>query len=263
MLQKPESIDYSDFEAVKDHYSRKNKLCENRLGKYYDFKYNRIYDVGCGKWDCRKCRPRLKFDLYLDILINTYSFELDKHFVITFKGKDFRDKISWSDSYRFMNDNWVKFRKCIEYHKGFFDYILLPRSQRSGYCHFHILLNKRISWNFLNKARKNYDFGYLSIQKNKEVAEYLHGDFFKDSEYMIPKNIRHYRSSRSIKLLQYKKEKIYDSDNMYFTHETSFKKMEDLVYHEYCRHLPFEEYFKQYYQNFNKPRKYYDSQLME
>ena len=55
-----------------------------------------------------------------------------------------------------------------------------------------------MDWYWLNKKRKKYGLGYVSIQKNKSVAEYLHTDFFKDHEWIIPYNIRHVRNSRDI-----------------------------------------------------------------
>lgn len=212
------------IEEIREAYSGQYPLCE-KLGKLYIPEENKIMDIPCGMWPCERCRPNLKYKLYEDILRNVYNFDLQKHFVITFAGKEYREKYSIEDSYKIMSIAWHKYLNVINYHYGKIIYILLPRAQKSGYCHYHILTNKFLDWKFLNKKRKKYGLGYVSIQKNKDVAEYLNTDFFKSHEWMIPKGIRHYRCSREIKLMNYKG----DVENKYFTNKMSIENIKNWV----------------------------------
>ena len=213
-----------NFNEIKNDYSNKYTLCE-RLGKLYIEENNKIIDIPCNKWECKLCRPKLQYLLYEEILNYVYIFNLQKHFVITFEGKEYRQKYTIEESYKFMNKQWHKFLNVINYHYGKIIYILLPRAQKDGYCHFHILTNKYLDWKFLNEKRKKYNLGYVSIQKNKDVAEYLNTDFFKKHEWYIPKGIRHYRSSREIILMNYRRNRI----NKYFTNKMTIEQIKNWI----------------------------------
>lgn len=193
-----------EFKDLLKWYSRRNPICYS-LGRSYNIGNDSLKDVYCMKWDCSFCRPILKYIYFIEVLKNVYSFKLYNHFVITFPGKSFRDKYSWDESFKNMSYAWNKFKKIVEYHYGPFDYIQFPRSQKTGYCHYHTLINKNISWYFLNKKRKLSELGYVSIQKNKNTADYLTSDYWKDNEWCIPSSYRHFRSSRSIKLNNFSK----------------------------------------------------------
>lgn len=217
-----------NFNQVKDSNNRKYPLC-GKLGRVYIPEKNILIDVKCGMWECVICRKNLQRQLFIEIQRNVYAFDLQKHFIITFEGKEYRDKYSIEDSYKFMPIAWHKLLNVINYHYGKIIYILLPRAQKSGYCHYHILTNKYIDWDFLNKKRKKYGLGYVSINKNKDVAEYLANDYYKDHEWMIPKGIRHYRCSREIKLMNYKNNK----SNKFFTYKVKMDEIEKLLLNEY------------------------------
>lgn len=229
------------FNDLKKIYNKQNYYCE-KLGKLYIPDENKLIDITCNRLSCEICRPKLKDILHKEIVKNVYSFDLQKHFIITSEGKEFREKYNYEQSYYFMNHQWNKFRKLINYHYPNLIYVLLPRAQKTGYCHYHILTNKYIDWKFLNKKRKRYGLGYVSIQKNKDVAEYLANDYFNDNEWFIPLNIRHYRSSREIKLMNFEKTK----DNIFFNH----KKTEEEILNEINEKLgiPFNP-FNEYYEN--------------
>ena len=227
---------------MKEIYSDVDSLCKRGLGKVYDYRFDKLYDVGCGRFDCARCRPRLKFNLFMEVLRWIYIYNLNKHFIITFEGKRLRDKIGWDASFMFMNKEWDKFLKMLRYHYGDITYILFPRAQQSGYCHYHIITNNWIDWKFLEEKRKNYDFGWMRIKHNKSVAEYLNRDYFKDHEWVIPKGIRHFRSSRNIKLNKYKA----GEGSIYYTRDTSVKFIEYDIGERFSRMLPFEEYVKQF-----------------
>lgn len=229
-------------ELKKEYYSINEGCC--KCGRIYDFRKDKLNPVFCKMWICDRCRKMLKYWLYLETVKNALIFDLDKHFIITCRGKQFRREYGYIDSFYYMSDMWRNFKKCIEYKYGGLNYILFPRSQKDGYCHYHILIDKRVSWRFLNKKRKNYGLGYVSIQRNRSVADYLHKDFFKDHEYIIPKGIRHYSSSRSIVLNTNAKQN--DDYKIFFrTHDLEF------IYNEikdrFGYPLPFEEYVKEFY----------------
>lgn len=214
------------FNSLVNEYYKPYYLC-GKLGHLYIEDKNKLVDIGCNRWYCNECRPILKNKLYFDILRNIYSFKLDKHFIITCEGKKFREKYTWEESFRYMNRQWPKFRKVIEYNYGPIDYIALPRSQMNGYCHYHLLINKYVDWSFLNKKRKKYNLGFVSIQKNKDAAEYLATDYWKDHEWIIPKGIRHYRSSRSIKLMDYSNS---DLNKIFFDNKYKIEKIQRNLY---------------------------------
>lgn len=249
-----------EYQELKEIYQSKNELCE-KLGKIYSHKKGEIYPVKCNKWTCQKCRPKKKYLLYLDILQYVYLHNLQIHFVITFEGQKLRKEISWEQSYKYMNKQWDNFEKTIKYNfyerytkKGEyapyigenFTYIVLPRAQQSGYCHYHVLLNKEIPWEYLDNIRKNYKMGYMSIQKNKDVAEYLNTDFFKDHEWVIPADVRHYRTSQDIKINFYKKPAWWKDENIYFTHEAKMETIESKINDKFKYPLPFSEYAKKF-----------------
>lgn len=234
------------YSTLKDHYESKNVKCEKDLGRIYSLRNNSLYYVGCGKWDCARCRPRLKYNLYLDLLRYIYIYDLYYHFVITFSGNKLRQQYSYDESFVYMNKAWDKYKLVIEYRYGKMSYIVLPRSQRNGYCHYHILTNIFPSIGFLEEKRKKYSLGFNRIKENKNVAEYLQQDYFKDHEYIIPKNIRHYRSSRNIKLLNYKKDSFWNEDNVYYSKYASFKFIDLDVNERFGRPLPLVEYLKEY-----------------
>ena len=98
-----------------------------------------------------------------------------------------------------MARSWTLLKHVIQYHKGKFDYVMFPRAQKNGYCHYHILTNKYIPKKFLlEKSKKYKNIGFIKIKRNVSVAEYLTKDFFKDNEYVIPFRKRHYNSSKDV-----------------------------------------------------------------
>jgi len=238
-----------DFQQLKDYYNSydQHKGCfTGSLGKIYDLRNDKLRPFGCFNWNCPKCRPYLKYKLYVETFNICKAFELDKHFIITFQGKKFRDKIPFYQSYQIMSNIWNKYKKVIEYHKGKFEYLIFPRAQKDGYCHFHIILPKYISWYFLEKKRKLYpEMGYLRINKNIDLAEYLHRDFFKDNEYYTPLGQRHYSSSKALTFNQYINP-YFREDNILLLGRHKPEDMEKEIIKKFGRLLPFEEYVKKF-----------------
>ena len=226
------------FNEYKQSYNNQNNLCGEDLGHLYNSDKNKLSDVPCMKWNCEICRPILQKILYDNIVMNVLIFDLNKHFVITSPGKEFRSKYTWYESYKHMSVQWNNFLKVIKYHYGDIDYILLPRAQGDGYCHYHILTNTWLDWKFLNKKRKKYDIGYLTITKSKSVADYLYYDYYNDHEWFIPDNVKHYRSSRSIILNNVEP----DHGIQYFNNQTNLKQISNFVEKLYGKNLDLNEY---------------------
>jgi len=166
---------------------------------------------------------------------------------MTFGGKEFREKYNFTETYKIMSRIWNKYKMVIEYHKGKFDYIILPRAQQDGVCHFHCILPKWISWRFLDKKRKLYpEMGYVRINKNVDLADYLHNDFFKDHEYWIPEGVRHYSSSRGLKFNKFTNP-YFNEENSMILGQHTISDLEDLVMEQFGRLLPASYYLSKYW----------------
>lgn len=228
-----------EFKEIKKLYNSKYELCGN-LGTVYNKGTNRLSDINCNHWLCKNCFTRMRYILYLEIIKNVYCFDLQKHFVITVGGKEFREKYSIEDSYRYMSVKWNSFLVSLKRDYGKIIYILLPRAQKDGYCHYHIITNKYMSWKDLNDKRKKYGLGYMSIQKNKDVAEYLNKDYFDNNEWYIPPRYKHYRSSREIKLFNFSKT---DYNNIYFKNTVSIEQIKKYLKKLYRIEYDDSEYF--------------------
>lgn len=232
-------VSENSFKWWKFLYSNQYYLCDS-MGYLYDREFNLLSDIHCMKWRCKRCRYYKKFFLYLDVLANVYAFNLDKHFILTFGGKEMRDIFSWEESYKIMSKKWHSFMNCIKKFYGNFDYILFPRAQKSGYCHYHVITNTYLDWDWLNKKRKLYGLGFMSIQKNNSVADYLALDYFKDHEWVIPPDFKHYRCSRSIVLNNFMKRK---NCFHHFDYDYSLDKIKKSVDMLYENKLDLDDYY--------------------
>lgn len=238
-----------DFLELSDYYNSYNyhSSCFNGgLGEIYNLRNDNVNPISCHHWDCPKCRPNNKYKLFLETYYLVENLDFNKHFTITFQGKKIREKHSFEQSYPIMSKIWNKYKQVIEYHKGKFDYIIFPRAQKNGYCHFHVILPKFISWKFLDEKRKLYpELGYVRINKNVDLAQYLHQDFFKDHEYYIPKGIRHYSTSRALKFNKFSNP-FFQEDNAIIMGNHTMQEFEDLVKEKFGRPLPNEHYLKEF-----------------
>ena len=80
-----------------------------------------------------------------------------------------------------MNYTWNKFRNVIQRKVGKFSYIVFPRAQQSGFCHYHVLINKFVPRKFLEKKRLDQGYGFIKINRNKDAIYYLNNDFFNNT----------------------------------------------------------------------------------
>lgn len=234
-----------EFEELVNVYQTVNRKC-CKCGRVYSLSKDRIVPVFCDMWCCDRCRKRLKSLLYVNTSMNCLLFGLDRHFVVTVKGNDFRDLYSYEDSYVFLMYSWKRLRQMITRKYGYFDYVCFPRAQKNGYAHLHILVSKFISWRFLEDKRKKIGLGYVSINRNKSVVDYLHMDFFKDHEYYIPLGRKHYACSRNIIMDNTVKDDWWKEENQYFN-TNDIEVIYDKLNNRFGRSLPFEEYVKTFY----------------
>jgi hypothetical protein len=232
----------------KNYYCGKDKFI-------YDYKDNKVYPCYCNRLTCEACRKIIKWKLYLMFLACCLQFNIENHYVITAEGEKYRNNVSIYQTFVDLTNTWNKIRKKINYwyfkkfnKEGKFTYIILFRAQKSGVCHIHILTNLNISKIWLEQSVKNYsDIGFVKKGKNENPVAYLCFDFFKEHEWYIPPNIRHYSSSRDIKFNFGKSENI---DRIFYKHSIKLNKFENLeafnkkIMEKFNCCLPFETWLK-------------------
>lgn len=241
------------FNELKDKYDSKGFRCESGSAGYvYSYKYDRLLRIPCNNYSCKKCRPRLKHELHDNVCQIVDSNNLNYHMIITFPGSHIRKQIPYYQSYSSMSKDWNRLRNVIKYRYPDFNYIVFPRAQADpkpgnpiGYCHYHVIHNKEINKDWLESKTKKYALGYTFLRFNEDVAGYLHNDFYIDDEWIIPKNIKHYRSSRNL-ILRPGQGYQMDSDSIYFPRGIKINKIEEIINNKYQRPLPFEEYIIQF-----------------
>lgn len=256
-----------------------------KLGYYYDFSEGSLYRIRCNHYSCKSCRPILKSKLHLDIQREVYRLGFNKHLIMTMPGIEFRKKVTWAQSYPILNYETNKLLHCIyqeietlrRIQNGYkikrkrrmvepflkdgkevpdFDIamIILPRAQAKpkennpiGFGHNHILTNYDLNKLWLDEkiAMNRYKLGYTCIRDNQNIADYLCKDFFDDDEWVIPPGIKHYRSTRNVKINITGGYKMNPDDTFFKTNDMNF--IENHIEKEYFYPLPFEEYVKQFY----------------
>ena len=211
-LQEKKHSNFGSFTELSDMYKTVNIKCARiSLGAIYSYRKNEVRSCYCDQFSCARCRPYLKQKLLEKIEFEVADKGLYNHLMITTAGKEYRDKNDFQKSFKDMSKTWNKIRGAIAYYlkkRGKrFSYIQLPRSQRSGYCHPHILTNAFIPKKVLEKILNRYDnTGFFRIKQNKDVTNYLMLDFKKDHEWYIPTERKHFTCSRDIDLKIHRRE---------------------------------------------------------
>ena len=95
------------FNELKEEYQQIYPLCR-KIGKIYDYPQEKLIDINCNKWYCARCRPLKKYKLYMETIKNCYIYNMNIHFIITFKGKDYRQLYTPTESFEIMNTQWHK-----------------------------------------------------------------------------------------------------------------------------------------------------------
>lgn len=205
-----------DFSTAQFIYEKLNPLCKSYfLGLNYYSRINDVLNVGCFKVYCPRCRNKIKMKMKKAIEFNVLAYDVNFHYVITTAGKSYRKVHDWIDSYNDMLKAWNKilqrFKIIASNLKKNFYFICFMRSQKSGYCHLHILCNVFVSESYLEKMLEDY-YGVgnqLSVEYHSDVENYLSNDFLKDNEWIIPYGKRHFSCSEEIDL------NIYEDFNKY------------------------------------------------
>jgi hypothetical protein len=201
------------WEERKARYKNTNDYCnENYL---YNSNSDELHPAKCKCYNCERCRPIKKYDLLRNIVNVSEKHNLRRHLVITLPGYPFRSLFCNADeSFDYAMKKFNEFR--VLYKRRFgknLSYICLPRSQSDGFCHLHILVGEYISKDWLDDVLKRINLGfpfitYVDIQR---LGNYLSKYWYKEHEWFIPKNKKHYTHSADIEL-----EKFFPHPDWYF-----------------------------------------------
>jgi hypothetical protein len=220
-----------------------------------EFQKDRLIDVLCNNWSCKRCRSILIKKLHENILREIYRNDMKYHLVVTAPGGLYRKNTPYYKSYSIMTKEFEKLMNRIRYELNKlkegkktrsnsnlirhdndlsecdFAYIVLPRAQAHpeknnprGFCHLHLILNLPINKNWIEEKIKknNYKIGWTFIRENQELADYLCKDFFEDDEFIIPYGHRHYNSSRNVIINIAQGYKLEEGMKFYKTHDLNF-----------------------------------------
>jgi hypothetical protein len=201
------------WEERKARYNGVNDYCdENYL---YNSESDVLHEVKCKCYNCERCRPKKKYDLLKNIVKVAEKHNLTRHLVITLPGYPFRSLFCNADeSFDYAMKKFNEFR--VLYKREFgknLSYICLPRSQSDGFCHLHILVGDFIPKEWLDKVLNsiNLGFPYITYVNVNRLGNYLSKYWYKEHEWFIPENKKHYTKSADIKF-----ERFYPSGNWYF-----------------------------------------------
>lgn len=193
------SLDYSIEHLRHDDYEGVNSSCG--LNAIFDIREHRVFPLACNCWRCSSCRPRKISKLLKEVVSLGVEGGLTRHLVITLKGVDFRNSVSADDSFAFSSRKFNDFRKIYKRKFGHnLSYIALPRSQKDGYCHLHILVGSYVPKFWLDKTLRSLNFGFswITYVDIHRLKNYLSKYWYKEHEWFIPKNKRHYSCSRDV-----------------------------------------------------------------
>jgi hypothetical protein len=193
------------WDERKARYKNTNDYCnENYL---YNSESDELHPAKCKCYNCERCRPIKKHDLLRNIVNVSEKHNLRRHLVITLPGYPFRSLFCNADeSFDYAMKKFNEFR--VLYKRSFgrnLSYICLPRSQSDGFCHLHILVGEYIPKDWLDDVLKRINLGfpfitYVDIQR---LGNYLSKYWYKEHEWFIPKNKKHYTYSADIELKKF------------------------------------------------------------
>ena len=190
------------WEERKARYKYANDYCnENYL---YNSESDTLHEAKCNCYNCERCRPIKKYDLLKNIVNVAEKHNLRRHLVITLPGYTFRSLFCNADeSFDYAMRKFNEFR--VYYKRKFgknLSYICLIRSQTDGFCHLHILVGDYIPKEWLDDVLKriNLGFPFITYVDIKRLGNYLSKYWYKEHEWFIPKNKKHYTHSADIEL---------------------------------------------------------------
>lgn len=205
-----------DVEAMRrDHHPRFDEY--NTLKSYCCDHYiyspgERLYQNYCKSFRCPICRRNLVKTKLKDVVKVATQHKLFSHFVITLPGTKFRRYVNPDQSFKYITRKWHNF--ADRYYRKFkvrLSYILFNRSTSSGYAHLHIL-TQFIPIDWITSVIPKLCLGFFNISyvQVHRLKNYLSKYWYKEHEWYIPKNKRHFSTSRNIRLTErFRKEVLY------------------------------------------------------
>jgi len=184
----------------KAHYEYVNDYCNETY--LYSSDSDLLHEAKCKCYSCERCRPKKKYDLLTNIVKAAEKHNLRRHVVITLPGYPFRSLFCNADeSFDYAMKKFNEFR--VLYKRKFgknLSYVCLPRSQSDGFCHLHILVGDYIPKDWLDDVlnRINLGFPYITYVDVQRLGNYLSKYWYKEHEWFIPENKKHYTRSADI-----------------------------------------------------------------
>lgn len=205
-----------------NRYDKRPHYCGRDI--IYDSSKKSLSHMNCKSFACVHCRKKKINSLINKFVRICYINNLQRHMVITLKGKSFRKNVNPDDSFKYMSKKFNNFRWLLKRDYNIsLKYISMNRSQYSGYSHLHIMIDKYIKIKYLIDVTKRVGLGSVDIEfiDIHRIKNYLSKYWYKYHEWLIPKGKRHFSTSKDIKLND-KKDYfpedyyiwIYDEDNI-------------------------------------------------
>ncbi|GAH92244.1 unnamed protein product [marine sediment metagenome] len=190
-----------DWEFRKQYYNKIPRYCGNNI--IFDRNDpDKMAHVGCNRLSCPRCRPKIKNKLLERVIDVALEHGLFRQLILTCPGKNWRNVHSADYSFKWMNKKFHSFKVLYERETGKkLKYIKIPRSQKSGYCHPHILISDYIIQPLIEDIIKRVGLGSIYKIKHLDIqrlTKYLKNEFQKDHEWYIPTGMRHISSSMKI-----------------------------------------------------------------
>ena len=186
-------------------YSGSNDYCKEHF--MYNSILDNLHEVGCKCYNCERCRRKKKYDLLNNIVNSAEKYNLTRHLVITLPGYPFRSLFcNVDESFDYAMKKFNEFR--VLYKREFgknLSYICLPRAQSDGFCHLHVLVGSFIPKDWLDKTLNsiNLGFPFITYVDVHRLGNYLSKYWYKEHEWYIPENKKHYTRSADIEFESY------------------------------------------------------------
>lgn len=214
------------MEEREERYRTKNSSCGEV--DYYLPRQHKIESNKCKRFTCGRCFKKEVNKKLIEVVKKGIEFQLFRHLVITLEGEEFRNKLTPDKSFIYITKKWNSFK--IYYRRTFknkFDYILFNRSQKDGYAHLHVLVSVKIPKDWIEDTVRRLNLGWSRIKfvDIHRLKNYLSKYWYKEHEWWIPENKRHFSSSRTIKF-EKKKDGEYLLLHWYYDY-TKYGKLED------------------------------------
>lgn len=210
------SLDYTkehlrqDSEIHPDIQERITRYSKVSLGCGHSLLYNPKEHVlkksHCNCFSCAHCRPRLQKQLLKNIVSLAGEHQLTRQLIITVPGAEFRMRFSPDESFAYASRKFNDFRTLYKRAFGHnLEYFALVRSQQSGYCHYHVLVGAYIPKKWLDETMRSLKLGfpYIDYVDIQRLSAYLSKYWYKEHEWFIPKNKRHYSHSAGLNLKKF------------------------------------------------------------